>query len=262
MTRAQALDYAREEGLALGLECPRDMGALVERLHAELVLPALDLGIAQVMPDILAEALVIRTLSKRTTREQEEAIVRAAQREWPSVVPFVLRMVQDFDSERTSHPIQWVEALIRAGVADRPSLPAEIEAAMPRHTLALREKAVEVIELLLDRLTAIPGGPDGKQLAQVHPETFLPDLARSCATRGAVLRSMQRDAESANSFEQGIRALTTPFRHLPPAFSPLMIALCRDYLEAALTAQQEFDTALLASVQKVLETSRRDSPRK
>jgi len=73
-----------------------------------------------VVPDILAEALVLRALAPdRCSPAQQEAIIlRAARLRASRVVPFVLRTVQDFAAAGQAAPLDWLEALIQSGLAD------------------------------------------------------------------------------------------------------------------------------------------------
>ena len=289
LSQEHALAVAEAESDALKLTCPEGAGALVSQLHD--VLPAPDQGIASVVPDILAEALVLRALRECSVPQQQAAVKRAVKSVGRRVVAFILRTVQDFAPAGHMAPMQWLEGLIKAGMTDDPGLLAEIESAMPEHTLILREKAAEVNALLADRLgklakesaiepilaeqsrllnnlanrlsalgrreEALAKAQEAvriyEQLAQARPDAFLPDLAMSCGARGAILATMDRHQDAAASFADGIRVLTPVFQRVPTAFAQLMGNLARNYLRSCEQAQQEPDGVLLTPVLELFE---------
>ena len=289
LAHEQALAVAKQESAALELCCPEGAGALVDRLHE--VLPAPDHGIAPVMPDILAEALVLRAPGQCAATQQDAAIRRAVRNLGKRVVPFILRTVQDFAPAGQTAPLQWLEGLIKVGMADDLGLLMEIENAMPHQTLVLRDKAVEVDELLVERLAklakenpteeilatqsrvlnnlsvrlsyfgrredALAKAQEAvriyEQLAKARPDAFLPDLAMSCETLGMVNVDMERHDDAAASFCKGIRVLLPLFQQMPKVFEELMAKLRGDYIQTIEQAQQQPDMAVLAAVLEVLE---------
>jgi len=90
-----------------------------------------------------------------------------------------------------------------------------------------------------------------RQLAQQHPEAFLPDLAMSLRTYGIVLRALSHDAEAVIAFADGLRAIL-PFVDVSSAFGELAKNLLQDYRSACTAAQVAPDTALLAQVIQAL----------
>ncbi|MGC8959915.1 MAG: hypothetical protein ACP5OO_09030, partial [Chloroflexia bacterium] len=62
---------------------------------------------------------------------------------------------------------------------------------------------------------------------------------------GAVLQGMERHAEAAEAFAEGVRILAPFFRRLPQAFEGLRRALVDGYLDACRAAGREPDQALL-----------------
>jgi len=87
-----------------------------------------------------------------------------------------------------------------------------------------------------------------RKLAQANPQAFLPDLARSLGTLGTVLRGLERHAEAAEAFAEGLRSSLPAFRALPQAFGDLAGALLQDYLRACQEAGREPDAALVKKV--------------
>jgi hypothetical protein len=73
LTHEKALIVAEQECAALKLNYPGGAGALVAHVHG--VLPAPDHGIAPIIPDILAEALVLKAMKECSAAQQEEAIL-------------------------------------------------------------------------------------------------------------------------------------------------------------------------------------------
>jgi hypothetical protein len=333
LNQEQALEVADQESNALKLIYPGGAGGLVRRVHE--VLPAPHYGLAPVVPDILAEALVLRALSQCSAAQQEAAVLRAVKKLGRSVVPFIIRTVQDFAPAGRAEPLNWLEALIKSGQADDLGLLLGIESAMPKQTLVLRENAVQVTQLLakrLDKLSkhnaneAILGEygrllnnlanrlselgrreealdkaheavrireqlakarPDAflpdlamslnnlanrlsglgrreealdkaleavrlyEQLAKARPDTFLPNLAISYGAKGVILRNMERHAEAAAAFAQGIQAITPLFQKVPMAFVQPIGGLSNDYLRAIKQAQLQPDESMLAPVIEV-----------
>ena len=251
-----ALTVAGEESEVLKLNYPEGAGALVSRVQE--VLPGRDHGIAPVVPDILGEALVLRVLAAGSTAQQNAAIKRARQKFGERVVPFILRMVQDFAPTGEAAPLNWLESLIKAGLSDDLGLLMEIESAMPHETLALREKAVEVDELLADRLGKLaeenPSEPvlaeygrllnnlanrlsdlgmreealakaEGAgriyaQLAQARPDAFLPYLATSLNNLAIMLSDLGRREEALAKAEDAARLYAQLAQARPDAFLP------------------------------------------
>ncbi len=90
-----------------------------------------------------------------------------------------------------------------------------------------------------------------RTLAAARPDAFLPGLATSLGARGRILAA-EDPGGAARSFAEGVEALRPLFLALPPAYAPLMGALCRGYIEARAAAGQAPDMALLAPITAVL----------
>ena len=71
-----------------------------------------------------------------------------------------------------------------------------------------------------------------RRLAAQQPDAFLPDLARSLAVYGVILRGLGRHAEAAAAFAEGLRVIHPFVRASPAAFGELANALLRNYLAA------------------------------
>jgi hypothetical protein len=70
----------------------------------------------------------------------------------------------------------------------------------------------------------------------------------SLGARGNVLRDLNRTADAAATFHEGIECLKQHFLQLPLAFRPLMKALVGEYLQACESSGTEPDYALLAEI--------------
>jgi len=90
-----------------------------------------------------------------------------------------------------------------------------------------------------------------EQLAKARPDTFLPNLAISYGAKGVILRNMERHAEAAAAFAQGIQAITPLFQKVPMAFVQPIGGLSNDYLRAIKQAQLQPDESMLAPVIEV-----------
>ncbi len=251
----QALEIAAEESAVLKLEYPGGTGALVTQVQT--MLPTPDQGIAAVIPDILAEALVLQALKRGPAGQQEEIVLRMVRRAGSRVIPFLVRMVQDFAPSGETAPLVWLKRLIQAGKADDFGLLVAIEDAMPHNTLALRETAVEVTELLAGRLgiLAVANSPDTPilgdqarllnnlanrlcelgqwekalvqaeealrlrwQLAEALPDAFLPDLAMSLNNLANILCALGRQDEALVRVEEAVRLYRQMAEALPDIF--------------------------------------------
>lgn len=85
-----------------------------------------------------------------------------------------------------------------------------------------------------------------RQLAEANPQAFLPDLARSLGSYGRVLMTQERNDEAVLAFAEGLQHLVTFYLNLPQAFTGLVSALRRYYLEACQKAGQEPERNLLS----------------
>ena len=285
LTHLQALEAAAKAAAILGLSSPDGPGALIGHLHN--LLPGPEQGIAPIVPDIVAEALLLSAFGQCPKPTHETLLLDAAKLLGSRVVPFLIRTAQDFASDQQPLPLDWLRILIGAGQADDPALLAEIESAMPEQTLILRERALEVTQLLVGRLKRRHGRTEGaqselgrlmnnlsvrlsalgrreealaqaeeavrlyRQLAKARPDAFLPDLARSLAVEARCLGAVKKHAQAFQTIAEAVRLLAPPFTNLPAVFVPLMGAIIQDYLQASEMAQRPPDMKLLAPVLEV-----------
>ncbi len=264
LTHEQALEVAQQESDALKLTYPGGVGELVSRVHE--VLPAPDHGLAPVVPDVMAEALVIRALSKCSYAQQEAAVLRAVEKLGRRVVAFIIRTAQDFAPTGQAEPLNWLERLITSGQADDLGLLAEIEDSTPQQTTVLSEKALEVNELLAkrldklskqnsneavrgeyarlvhnlaNRLSAIGRREEAleraheavriyEQLAKARPDAFLPNLAMSLSNLANMLSDLGRREEALEKAQQAMRIYEQLARAICAQSSKHSFSLTRD----------------------------------
>jgi tetratricopeptide (TPR) repeat protein len=165
-------------------------------------------------------------------------------------------LAQDLASDHQPLPLDWLQVLIRAGQADDPALLAQIADAMPEQTLVLSEKAVEVNQLLLERLKRLPEDSEQtrselarlsnnlsarlsnlgrreealaqaqeavrlcRQLAQARPDAFLPNLATSLNNLANRLSALGRREEALAQAEEAVRLYRQLAQARPDAFLP------------------------------------------
>jgi hypothetical protein len=204
-----ALDVAEQESNALKLDYPGGPGALVSRVHEAL--PGPDHGLAPLVRDTLAEALVLRALGHCSATQQDAAMRRAVRVLGARVVPFVIRTVQDFSPTGQIAPLNWLETLIKAGSTDDLGLLSEIESALPHKTLVLREKAAEVDELLAERCSQLAKeNPDESILSE--QSRFLNNLANRLGNLGRWEEALQKAQEAVRIDELLAKVRPNEFR--------------------------------------------------
>jgi len=204
LERNDLIAIAGEEGDLMGVEFPG--GARVAALRVADALNR-DGKPAPIEPDIIGEAVLLRCFGGENAGEGTRALVRAARRgdhRYAGSVCFAItRTCQDFASERCQEPLDWVEEFIRTGASDDLGLLLQLEGQMPHDTLILRERAVRVDELLLERLTGLSRG----ELPGEAPETgslqaTLAMLANNLANR---LSALGRREEALAQAEGAVR---------------------------------------------------------
>ncbi len=248
---------AKEELDARGLEWPGGPGKLADALNDAL--PGRDGGIGFVEPDIVGEALALQVLCKLPEPAQG-AILRAAGRAEMAVVGSVIRAVQDLSADDVPEPMEWLKALIESGAADHPGLLVAIDSAMPEQTTRLRERAVEVTQLVLDRLAlGFEGAEDADllsaksrllnnlsvrlsdvgrrddalekaqqaariygELAASNPDAFLPDVAMSLNNLATMLRAVGRRDDALEKAQEAARIHGELAASNPDVFLPYL----------------------------------------
>jgi tetratricopeptide (TPR) repeat protein len=242
----------------------------------------------------VAEAFLLVVLCYGlSSGQQRDAILRCAQRNARAGAAMLVHAFQNFAAGETEAQalLAWLDGVISSGAEKEPGWLLAFEAALPKQSVALRERAVRVTERLYTSLRAQVSGADDaglqaelaglannlgvrlsqlgrraealgpaeeavalyRKLAARNAEAFEPDLAMSLGMLGQVLEENERRDQACSRFGEGVQVLSRRFLDLPDAFAPLMVVLVREYLRLAEALGHEPDHALLAPVIEVLE---------
>jgi tetratricopeptide (TPR) repeat protein len=154
LTLAEARSLAKSELAALDLSASLD--ATIEALMDALPTPDSDGGVAPILPDIIGEGAILAWLGPNrglgpNGGDNQARIAGAARVALAKVSSTLVRTAQDFAAAGFAEPIHWLEALAGAPEIDVDAL-MEIADALPDHTLALRQLAVDLIERIVQSL--------------------------------------------------------------------------------------------------------------
>ncbi len=109
-------------------------------------------GIAPVLPDLIGEALIVRTLPGDGGAR---AVLRCYAKFGHAVATTVIRCAQDF-APGASTPLQWLE-VIKAAVGDDEAAIAALDASLPIESVVLRDFNLKVAQRLQELRTAREG---------------------------------------------------------------------------------------------------------
>lgn len=222
-----------EEKEALRYRSAGDIPSIYEALTRTL--PDGKGSIGPVLPDIVGEALILRTLGERSAESALAAVSRAA-RKGSRVTATLIHLAQDFGEDPIAQPkvLAWFERVTAEKGACLDSLGGLLDQ-FPRSTLALREqaatltaRAVELArkqdsrELLAAALhnLAVRLGDLGRReealtaieeavtilrdLAVVRPDALRPSLARSLNNLAIALSALGRREEALAVIEEAL----------------------------------------------------------
>ena len=210
---ADLVPIAKEESTVLGLEFPGGARVAAGRIAEALNRQGKP---APIEPDIIGEAILLRSFGGENLQEGTQTLVRAARRadhRHASNVCFAItRTSQDFASDDCQDPLDWVEAFIRTGAADDLGLLLELESQMPRDTLVLRERAARVDQLLLARFTQLQGISPSEETQGTCAR-----LANNLSVR---LSDLGRREEALAQAEEAVRIYGQLAQQRPDAFLP------------------------------------------
>ena len=196
-----------------------DAAAIADVLQEALPRPN---GIAPVLPDLIGEALIVRTMKQGAGAA---AVLRCHASMGHTVAETVIRCAQDFT--QSSAPLQWLDGIARAGWDDAQAL-AMLDASLPMESVVLRDINLLVAQRLLDlrraevgtlpneraaalnglaialaqageREAALQTAQEAvdirRELAAQRPDVFRPDLAASLNTLATRLSDLgEREA--------------------------------------------------------------------
>ncbi len=244
-------------------------------------------GVDAIRPDIVGEAFLLRQLAAdgRTVDEQAAIVARAWRRDAAAVVGSVIRTVQDHAEDRVDHPaLAWLDHLM-AG-ADSLGALTLIADSMPQHTLALRERASTVQEVIARALAELAADqPDlaaeqaralnnlsvrlselgrredalaaaeeavalRRTLAAQRPDAFRPDLAASLNNLAAMLSALGRREDALAAAEEAVALHHTLAAQRPDAFRPDLAGSLNN-LANRLSALGRREDALAAAAEAV-----------
>ena len=212
LTAEEAGCAVTEEAAALGLAWPAGPGALAVILHRAL--PADDRGAAPVQPDIVAEAFVLDMLRDEglSRHGQRDTVLRAARRNHARVAATLFHAFQSFagDDQRTADLLDWIDALVSAGLSENPGWLFAIEGALPRQTTKLRESAARVTRQLYDQIRA----------ATDAAPYFRGELARVASNLAIRLSELGRREEALEPAEEAVEIYRSLAKQNPDAFRP------------------------------------------
>ena len=154
-------------------------------------LPAEDRAVRPIQPDLVGEALVLAVLGQLSEAKALGTVLRVSALARPRVVPFVLRLVQDYATSAQHRAVGWAEALGRQAEATT-ELNRFVDL-LPKTTVVLRGLAADLTGLLLERCRA--EATSQAELARIgnNLASFLSQLGR----RGEALERAEEAVETA-----------------------------------------------------------------
>jgi len=217
--RSDELDRAVEEELAaLRYQWPGGAGDLAAVMR--FALPGWRLAVAPIEPDFVGEALVLVTLARpegdgdARWKKWCAVVERCSRRDRIATPATLLHAFQNFGHQPGyGEPLlAATDALIRAGLADsEPGFLLGIENAMPKDTVELLDRAMEVTRHLCERFkTAMHTGRD-----ELRPEVAR--LANNLAKR---LSELGRREDALAPAQESVEMYRAQARRNPDAFEP------------------------------------------
>lgn len=149
--RDEVLGIVEREAEEARIGLPEGAASTVDALQTAL--PG-DGGIAPILPDLIGEAYVLKYLAAGSPNERSTmAVLRLCNSYGLPVVHYVVRVIQDFPREREAAALEWLDRVVEvADTVRHPGLLFVLDAVMPRETVVLRRKAVQILERMLTKL--------------------------------------------------------------------------------------------------------------
>ena len=233
-------------------------------------------GIAPVRPDLIGEALLIKTWKQHP--EQSKAIERLFPKHKKEVLETLIRLVQDFGFEQP-HTKQWFEELLKAHWNDQSTLQLIYES-LPSETVALRDMNLDLTTRLLQldseaspairarrlnnlaihlselgqREEALKAAQEAvelrRQLAQQRPDAFKPYLAASLNNLANKLSELGQPEKALQAAQESVELYSQLAQQRPDAFNP-DLAMSLNNLANMLSELGQREKALQAAQESV-----------
>jgi Tetratricopeptide repeat/Anaphase-promoting complex subunit 5 len=254
LDREQAIQVAKGEFVAEHKQYPGGAGQAVDDLAKYL--GAQD-KLSPLTPDLLGEALLPVTFGEKG--KGAAVTSRLAKVATAGVASSLIRSAQDFGYAGEPWPLEWLKFLIADG-QNNPTLLMEIEGALPKDSLTLRELAVGITRSLIEVIAGMGGPSDSssqylqselarlwnnlavrqsamgqraqalasideavgmrRALAEGNPDAFLPDLAVSLNNLANLQSDMGQRAAALASIAEAVRHYRALAEGNPDAFLP------------------------------------------
>ena len=222
-------------------------------------------------PDIIGEAFVLLVLSSKD-QDGLATIVRATKSNPEKTLGSLIRLAKDF--WQRPEPLQWLTALVAEGLAGDSVLLYQMDAAIPdpcpigllpwalELTMALKSKIprptssddshlpeyARLLNNLANRQSDVGRREEAlanaeeavkirRELARRNEEAFLPDLAMSLGAMSQIYAGQSDWPSAHHCLAEAVQSLLPLFEALPPAHTPLMLQLRKNYVEACAAAK-------------------------
>ena len=229
MSREEFERYAVSEKVAINRPSGGDAAALADLLQQALPRPN---GIAPVQPDLIGEALILRTMQQDVGTS---AVLRCHATIGQAVTESVIRCTQDF-AQRSLTPLRWLEGIAHALGNDENAL-AALDASLPMESVVLRDLNLEVAQRL--------------QALRAAREDASPEVLATALNGLAIAQAMAGHREEAL---RTARKVTELYRALaaerPDVFRPDLAGSLNN-LANTLSALGQREPALLAAQEAV-----------
>ena len=272
-SREDVIELVRGEQQAIGFDNANAPAKVVSALHDVLNEGQ---GIAPVRPDLIGEALLIKTWKQQP--EQSKAIQRLFPKHKTEVLETLIRMVQDFGADHP-HTKQWFEELLKAHWNDQSTLQLIYES-LPSETVALRDMNLGLTTRLLQldseaspairarrlnnlaihlselgqREKALQAAQESVELysllAQQRPDAFKPYLAASLNNLANRLSELGQREKALQAAQESVELRRQLAQQRPDAFNP-DLARSLNNLAAMLSKLGQREKALQAAQESV-----------
>ena len=148
LTMEAAFRAIEEEKVATGRENAGDKATIYDALHDAL--PTED-GLGAITPDMIGEAVILKAWGGGEGCEGDKHIARITENHLLDVIPFLVRLCQDFGSGGHEEPLRWLQTAADHADEDLLAL-MEVCDAIPATTASMAELAAKTSNRLVDRI--------------------------------------------------------------------------------------------------------------